>query len=307
MSQSTGTPPLVAVIGSTGNQGGSVCKFLLRDGKFKVRAITRDPNKQRARELAEMGAEVVKADISERKLLEKAFAGAHAVFAVTDYKEHKAEGELKLGKQIVDVAKEAGVQVFIFSTLPYIRKITNGKLVCGQFDAKAEVEEYARKKGFPYTSFIELAWFFENWLTSKPKSENDQYILTLPVPGNTVLPHISVEEAGAAVLEILKNPEKWNNKRLPVTNNEHLSLKQHAEIFAKVMGKSAIYKPRDLEEVKQKNIERANMYQYISEYGYYPNTEDVTAFRKIYPEAMTWEKFVDKNKSEFSEPSHEAP
>jgi uncharacterized protein YbjT (DUF2867 family) len=305
MAQST--TPTVAVLGSTGNQGGSVCKFLLRDGKFKVRAITRDPTKEKARRLAEMGAEVVKADMSNKKQLEMAFAGAHAVFSVTDYKEHKADGELKLGKQTVDVAKEAGVQVFIFSTLPYIRKITNGKLACGQFDAKAEVEEYARTKGFPYVAFVELAWFFENWLTKKPELENDQYILSLPVPGNTVLPHISVEETGAAVLAILNDPGKWNNKRLPVTNGEQLSLKQHAEIFGKVMGKSAIYKPRSIEEVKQKSTERANMYLYISDYGYYQNTEDVTAFKKIYPETMTWEEFVEKNKAEFTNPSSEAP
>ena len=34
---------IIAVTGATGAQGGSVAKFLLEDGTFAVRALTRNP------------------------------------------------------------------------------------------------------------------------------------------------------------------------------------------------------------------------------------------------------------------------
>ena len=52
---------IIAVIGSTGTQGGGLARAILADpnGGFAVRAITRDPNKDNAKALAAKGAEVV--------------------------------------------------------------------------------------------------------------------------------------------------------------------------------------------------------------------------------------------------------
>lgn len=54
---------IIAVLGSTGNQGGSVAKIFLNDPKLKkdwtVRAITRDITKESAKKLESQGAELV--------------------------------------------------------------------------------------------------------------------------------------------------------------------------------------------------------------------------------------------------------
>lgn len=57
---------VLAVIGATGNQGGSVVRRVLKDlpDKYKVRAIVRDPAKPAAAELASLGCEVVEGDSS---------------------------------------------------------------------------------------------------------------------------------------------------------------------------------------------------------------------------------------------------
>lgn len=54
---------IIAVIGATGAQGGSVANIFLDDEALKsewtVRAVTRDPSSEKAKALASKGAEVV--------------------------------------------------------------------------------------------------------------------------------------------------------------------------------------------------------------------------------------------------------
>lgn len=57
------TKKIIAVLGSTGNQGGSVAKIFLSDPNLKkdwiVRAITRDITKESAKKLESQGAELI--------------------------------------------------------------------------------------------------------------------------------------------------------------------------------------------------------------------------------------------------------
>ncbi|MEO8467407.1 MAG: NmrA family NAD(P)-binding protein, partial [Gammaproteobacteria bacterium] len=102
---------IIAVLGSTGAQGGSLCRAILADaaGGFACRAVTRDTTKDKAKALAAAGAEVVKADLDDVESLKKAFAGAYGVYAVTNFWEHfSGEKEKTQAKNIADAAKAAG-------------------------------------------------------------------------------------------------------------------------------------------------------------------------------------------------------
>src|SRR5882672_8004235 len=111
---------LIAVIGATGQQGGGVVTALQARGQFKVRALTRNPDKHR--ELAE---EVVEADLDKPETLEAAFEGAHGVFLVTNF--YGGADELKQATAAIRAAKDAGVKHFIWSTLPDVEAISSGK------------------------------------------------------------------------------------------------------------------------------------------------------------------------------------
>ena len=66
------TPPSgdpVLVTGATGTHGGAVAQALLASG-HRVRALTRDPRGGRARQLAELGAELVAGDLVDREFPE---------------------------------------------------------------------------------------------------------------------------------------------------------------------------------------------------------------------------------------------
>src|SRR6266542_3252613 len=123
---------LIAVIGATGQQGGAVVRALQAGGQFKVRALTRSPGKHR--ELAE---EVVEADLDRPETLKAAFEGAYGVFLVTT---SWLEGtdELTQATAAVRAAKEAGVEHFIWSTLPDVEAISGGKFHVPHFTGKAK-------------------------------------------------------------------------------------------------------------------------------------------------------------------------
>lgn len=180
MSTATG-PKLVVVVGATGNQGGSVARRFLREGpdRFRVRGLTRDPGSGPARELAALGAEVVRADLDDAESLVPAFAGASVIFSVTNYwepffppnveasrarardlglvrgvREYAGRVELAQGRNIADAAAATvgslDANGFIVSTLSHAGRCSGGRLrELYHFDAKAEVFPYYVREMHP--------------------------------------------------------------------------------------------------------------------------------------------------------------
>jgi len=62
MSEKKAEKPIILVSGATGQQGGAVLRYLLKDGGFRVRALTRDTKSQKAEALVRQGVEVVAGD-----------------------------------------------------------------------------------------------------------------------------------------------------------------------------------------------------------------------------------------------------
>src|ERR1700760_2102393 len=70
---------LIAVLGATGHQGGAVVRALQENRQFKVRALTRNPDKH-----PNLADEVALADFNRPETLQAAFSGAYGVFLVTN-------------------------------------------------------------------------------------------------------------------------------------------------------------------------------------------------------------------------------
>src|SRR5258707_6082212 len=129
---------LLAVIGATGQQGGAVLRALQASSQFKLRALTRDPDKHRG-----LADEVVAADLNRPETLEAAFKGAHGVFLVTNFWEEGAD-ELKQAIAAIRAAKDAGGKHLVWSTLPDVETISGGKLHVPHFTGKSRVDRMVR-------------------------------------------------------------------------------------------------------------------------------------------------------------------
>ena len=145
---------LIAVIGATGQQGGGVVRALQANGQFKVRALTRNPDKHR--ELAE---EVVDADLGKPETLKAAFEGAHGVFLVTNFQEAGSE-EFKQVTAAIHAAKDAGVKHLIWSTLPDVEAISGGKFDVPHFTGKAKIDRLVKDGGFENYTFVVAPFYY---------------------------------------------------------------------------------------------------------------------------------------------------
>ena len=80
--------PLVAVVGATGIQGGSVIKALSESDKsYRIRGFTRDVTKAASEALQQQGVEMVAVNlvVENKEEVYKAFAGADYAFVSFQY------------------------------------------------------------------------------------------------------------------------------------------------------------------------------------------------------------------------------
>ena len=164
---------LVVVVGATGTQGGSVVNTLLKDSSYRVRAITRNPDGDAGKALKAKGAEVVGADLNDEKSLVDAFAGAYAIFTVTNFFEPAMSVGVEQARKIeyqqainmVHAAKRTPtLQHYLWSTLPNSNALSKGKFNVHFFDVKSSVDDYIRqdKEFLAKTTFLYLTFFSKN-------------------------------------------------------------------------------------------------------------------------------------------------
>lgn len=217
---------IIAVIGATGSQGKGVINSILKDGTFKARAITRNPEKYSGK-----ADEVVKGDLTDLASLTEAFKNAYGVFVVTNFWE--GADEIAQGKIAIQAAKNAGVNHFIWSTLPNVEKISNGKFDVPHFTGKAKVDELVKNAGFKYYTFVQPPFYFQNFsgmLGAQPKQDGTTG-WTLPIdPGKKVIHMSDINDLGKVVAGAFLNPEK-------VGQGSYLSLATELNSFNDVLDK----------------------------------------------------------------------
>ncbi|OCH92791.1 NAD(P)-binding protein [Obba rivulosa] len=271
----------IAVCGATGNQGGSVARLLLQfSNDYSVRALTRDTGSDAAKELARQGAEVVRADLTVPSDVTIALQGCWGVFGVTNFYDPKIKddpgSEEQQGKNLVNAALSAGVQCFIWSTLPSSRAISGGRLVSRIYEGKCQVDDYIRVKGLP-ASFLFTGNFYENMIFRSHMTYNrEQDVVEFKQPiikPNTQLAMLFVEKDLSAVAKAVfdnwqKKRDQLNHKYLYVSNARVTPMDIAASI-KNVTGKQCIYTAIPTTGVPDRDI----MFTLYNECGMYPGKE----------------------------------
>lgn len=297
--------PLISVVGATSKQGRSVATTLLKSNQYRVRALTRNRDSVAARNLADLGAEIVVAPLSlgHEKELVAAFDGADGAYLMTPQLEPQGNAEFALGKQLADAAVEAGVNHIVFSTLENVDKITAGGKFAPHFTDKALVADYIRT--LPVThSFVSLAFFYTNLLEYYvPKMEGDTLLMPIYLPEDFRAPFVDPTTAtGPAVLSVLSDPDTFKGKTLPIVG-DIISPREMVETFQLVTGIKAEYRSAFKRDELLHYFpgfgtndllvqELIGMVEYAVEYGYFDKEHDLEWSRRLNPETLSWEKFL---------------
>ncbi|KZV78045.1 NAD(P)-binding protein, partial [Exidia glandulosa HHB12029] len=223
---------------------------------FAVRAVTRNAESPAAQGMCCKGAEIVVADLNKPETLPATVKGSYGVSGVTDYWTlfptigdtlKTQEAEFAQGKALVDAAKTAGVQHFVWwyvlSFPPRRSSRTFSALWTAgvpHFDGKAQVDEYLKASGIPRTSLFNSA-YFENLVSPVSgfqmckKQDDGSISVEIPSPADSYMPFYSVDQTGGWVLEALKNPDKWIGKDMHAIG-QHITPRQIADTIAKLTG-----------------------------------------------------------------------
>jgi len=304
----------IAVIGATGAQGGGLVRAILADpaGPFTVRAITRSAGTERARRLAEAGAEVVEADLADEASLRKAFDGAHGAYVVTNFWESgSAKVELAQMAVAAAAAKDADVHHVIWSTL----EDTRGYLPVGSdrypslegytvphFDAKAEGDALFEQLGVP-TTLLRTTFYWESFAQglAPTRGEDGRLVLTLAI-GERRLAGIAAEDIGRTALGIFARGEEYIGRTVSIAG-EHLTGEQLAQAFADAFGEPVDYRPLTHDQLRALPIPAAaeigNMFQFYYEAEKdFVGARDLDVVRSLNPNLQTFRGWLDAHKEQ---------
>jgi uncharacterized protein YbjT (DUF2867 family) len=306
---------IIAVVGATGAQGGGLVRAILGDPdrEFDVRAITRKPDSDKAKELADLGAEVVAADLDDVSSLEKAFDGAYGAFCITNFWEHfSPEKEMEQAKAMAKAAKKAGVRHVIWSTLEDTRKwvpleddsmptlMEHYKVP--HFDGKGASDRFFSEAGVP-TTFLLTSFYWDNLVhfgMQPTRGEDGKLTLVLPM-GDKKLPGIAAEDIGGCAYGIFKRGDELIGKTVAIAG-EHLNGQEMADALGKALGEEVVHVSPPFDAYRGFGFPGAddlgNMFQVKHDHEEaFRAPRDVEGSRKLNPSLQSFEAWLSKNAS----------
>jgi uncharacterized protein YbjT (DUF2867 family) len=224
----------VLVTGATGRQGGAVIRHMLPQ-RWKLRALTRNPNGHSAKQLSTLGVEVVQGDLEDTASLERAARGVYGIFSVQDYWVAGFRREVSQGKNLADIAKKTCVEHFVYSSVGGAERNSG----IAPWETKWEIEKHIRQSGLPATIF-RPAGFMEIYHMLELEVGLLIGRFLDPIRHDKPYQSIATDDIGAFVALAFDRPREFIGMELEIAGSE-LTPRQTADIFSRVMGKPVKY------------------------------------------------------------------
>jgi uncharacterized protein YbjT (DUF2867 family) len=308
---------IIAVVGATGQQGGGLARAILDDpaGQFAVRAITRRPDSDAAKALADRGAEIVTGDLDDEASLTKALQGAYGAFFVTAFWEYNSvEREQAQARAMAAAAKAAGLQHAVWSTLPDTREhiphdddrvpTLHGSYKVPHFDSKGEADSFFTDAGVP-TTFLSTTFYFESFIDFFRPTRGEDGTLAIHLPmGDRKLPGIAAEDIGRTAFGIFERGTDLVGQTVNASG-ENLTGDEYAAAFSKAFGEDVAYRPMGLDAVRGMPFpgadDTANMFFFYAEHeDAFAGVRDPEEVRKLNPRLQDFATWLAANRDKFT-------
>ncbi|KAJ5620596.1 NmrA-like family protein [Penicillium lagena] len=238
----------IFVIGGTGAQGIPVVQELVRDGRYQVRVMTRDPTSRRAKELAAFpGVELFKGTFASEEDLTKGFTGCDGAFVNIDGFNCGEKAEMFWGIRAYEIAISIGLKFYVWGNLDYGLKKGNWdpQFRCGHYDGKGRVGEWILQHPTPHMGvalfttgpYIDMA--LSPLTIMSPRIIDGVVTWSVPL-GDGEIAHVALSDCGIYVRWLFDNTDRANGLDLEVAIS-HMSYSDIAAAFTKVTGRPARY------------------------------------------------------------------
>ena len=309
---------IITVFGATGAQGGGLVRAILADknSDFAVRAVTRDPSTEKAQQLAEMGATVIKADVDNKESIQKALDGAYGAFFVTFFWDHfSPDKEYTQAGYFAEAARDAGVKHAIWSTLEDTRNwvaldddrmpTLQGRYKVPHFDAKGAADKLFLDAGVP-TTFLIASFYWENMIyfgMGPQKSPDGNYTITFPM-GDKKLAGIGAEDIGKSAYGIFKKGTELVGQTIGIAG-DHTTCHDMADSLSRALNVQVSYNEVTPEQYRGFGFPGAddlgNMFQFYRDFesdGL--GVRDLKRSRELNPEIKDFDAWLSDNASKLA-------
>ncbi|OTA04479.1 hypothetical protein A9Z42_0050580 [Trichoderma parareesei] len=314
------SPRTVVVVGATGLQGGSVVdEFLKYPDEYRVRGLTRNVSKPAALALSAKGVDVQAADLDlGHEALEKVFAGANIIFALTDFWASGSKVvEVAQGKALADAAARIPtLEHFVWSALPDPMELSRGRLYhVHHWKSKADVTEYIKTQKpelWEKMTTILFPNYFENSLTYPqrylPRQISGKLVREFPLSADTILPNVAITDTGKLVRAVVEDKMNYFGRTIAFWS-QGLSEGEKLSRLGSKFGIPFEYKKSTPEQFQQ-GLEAAGLSpetaldftEQLLMFEYFGNvyaSHDFVQAREIPGLSLkTWDEFIREHKDE---------
>ena len=265
----------ILITGVTGQQGGAVARALHGTG-FRLRGLTRNPEGEPAAALASHGIEIVKGDLDDEATLRRALAGVWGVFSVQNSWEAGVEREEAQGKRLATLARDAGVEHFVYTSVGSADKQTG----IPHFDSKWRIEETVRGLHFPSYVILRPVFFMENLLAPYALQGS---ALALALRPETKLQMIAVDDIGLFAARAFTDAAALNRREIDLAGDVR-TMPEAAEILTNALGRPIAFAQTPIEQLQQYSPDMALMFQWFERVGY---SVDIAGLEREFGRALT--------------------
>ncbi len=251
----------ILITAANGNTGFNAAKELLKLG-FSVRAVVRNTNNPKARELKRQGAELFSGDMEDIRDVRKALVGIKRAYFVPTY-----PNVLFQGATFATAAEEMALEhVVVLSQ--WLSSNVHPSIYTKEHWL---VDNIFKQLPTVKSTFLNPGLFAASYFFS---IEPTAQLGMMPEFGKNAPP--SNEDIGSVAAHILKDPSNHENKTYRITGPEVLSSQQMGDTIGKILNR----------KVKVQNLPEKMMLKVFKAAGNYP-VSDVSQLRYYVSEAQT--------------------
>lgn len=282
----------ILVTGATGAQGRALTLRLLEQG-VPVRALTRNPDKPGARELAAAGADPVSGDLNDEASLRRACKGAHGVFAVQNFWEKGVgyEGEIAQGCRLARAARDEDVAHFVQTSVAGCHQAPD----VHHFHSKYVIERYVDELQLPRT-FLREVFFMENFFEpvlggAGKRVVDPQWTLRMldgALSKDLSFHMVTVEDIAWFAADAFLHPDRYQGQVLDVASDS-LTVAQMKAVYASVFARKPPRLGLPLALTRRFNAEMGRQLDWNNRVGWH---FDLQPLRERNPELTSFRSFL---------------